>query len=200
MKKFFYSLVLAALMAPAAANATAGYGLPDNIRDGNILHCFNWNFVDIRAELPNIAKAGFKAVQISPVQGNAEFNAEWYYAYMPFDFVFKANGNGSREQLQLLCAEADKYGIAIIADVVANHVNPSTGYRDPWWDSNGRERNNGAIDYSNRYSVTHNNLGNYHDVNSELTEVQTRCKTFIQDLKSLGVKGIRWDAAKHIGL
>ncbi|MBR4722426.1 MAG: hypothetical protein IK053_05150 [Muribaculaceae bacterium] len=200
MKKFFYSLILAALMTPAAANATAGYCLPDNIRDGNILHCFNWNFVDIRSELPNIAKAGFKAIQISPVQGNAEFNAEWYYAYMPYDFVFKANGNGSRDQLQLLCAEANKYGIAIIADVVANHVNPTVGYRDPWWNSNGRERDNGAIDYSNRYSVTHNNLGNYKDVNSELTEVQTRCKTFIQDLKSLGVKGIRWDAAKHIGL
>lgn len=189
-----------ALALSFSATAVEGYGLPENIRDGNILHCFNWNFVDIRNELPNIAKAGFKAVQISPVQGNAEFNAEWYYAYMPYDFVFKANGNGSREQLQLLCSEAEKYGIAIIADVVANHVNPTYGYRDPWWNTNGRERDNGAIDYSNRYSVTHNNLGNYKDVNSELTEVQNRCKAFIQDLKSIGIKGIRWDAAKHIGL
>ena len=199
MKKFFYSILMA-LTLSLSASATEGYGLPANIRDGNILHCFNWNFVDIRSELPNIAKAGFRAIQISPVQGNAEFNAEWYYAYMPYDFVFKANGNGSADQLQLLCAEADKYGIAIIADVVANHVNPTVGYRDPWWNSNGRERDNGPIDYSSRYSITHNNLGNYKDVNSELSEVQQRCKTFIQSLKALGVKGIRWDAAKHIGL
>ena len=176
---------------------------PSDIQQANILHCFDWKFTDIQAELPRIAAAGFGAVQVSPVQGNCGDGAEWFYAYLPYDFKMrddKANGNGTRAQLSALCAEADKYGIKIIVDVVSNHVNPSTLYRDAWWGQGGRERNEGAVNYNSRYSITHGNLGQYKDVNSELPEVQQRIKDFLIDLRSLGVKGIRWDAAKHIGL
>ncbi|MDE6294654.1 MAG: starch-binding protein, partial [Muribaculaceae bacterium] len=201
MRKFLLSMVVAAVsLLPAICPAANSYGIPDKIQDGNILHCFNWTFTDIQKELPNIAAAGFGAVQVSPVQGNCATNAEWFYAYMPYDFIFKANGNGSREQLKSLCSEAAKYGIKIIVDVVANHVNQARGYHDSWWDANGRVRWNGGIDYNNRYSITHNQLGEYGDVNSEAADVQARAKAFIEDLKSLGVAGIRWDAAKHIGL
>ena len=44
------------------------YGLMDNIQDGTILHCFDWKYADIMAELPNIAAAGFTSVQTSPAQ------------------------------------------------------------------------------------------------------------------------------------
>lgn len=199
MKKSFLSTLALAMLSFASAWA-ADYGLPASIQDGNILHCFDWTFNDIKAELPAIAEAGFGAVQVSPVQGNCSTNAEWFYAYMPYDFKFRANGNGSRQQLQALCTEAEKYGIKIIVDVVANHVNQASGYHDPWWDSNGRVRWNGGINYGDRYSITHGQLGQYGDVNSEDAQVQARAKEFVEDLKSLGVKGIRWDAAKHIGL
>lgn len=193
-------MVMAMLVPSLTYAATNSYGIPEKIQDGNILHCFNWTFNDIKNALPDIAEAGFGAIQVSPVQGNALTNAEWFYAYMPYDFKFRANGNGSRAQLQTLCNEAAKYGIKIIVDVVANHVNQASGYHDTWWDSNGRVRWNGGVDYNNRYSITHNQLGEYGDVNSESAEVQARAKEFLQDLKSLGVAGIRWDAAKHIGL
>ena len=192
----FSAMCLALTMSLTAAD----YGLPSAIQDGNILHCFDWTFNDIKTELPNIAAAGFGAVQVSPVQGNCATNAEWFYAYMPYDFKFRANGNGSREQLKSLCAEAETYGIKIIVDVVANHVNQASGYHDRWWDSNGRVRWQGGINYGDRNSITHGQLGGYGDVNSEDAEVQARAKAFVEDLKSLGVKGIRWDAAKHIGL
>ena len=201
MKKQIFSLLAGlALFVPAGATAANSYGIPDVIQEGNILHCFDWTFNDIVTALPSIAEAGFGAIQISPVQGNCATNAEWFYAYMPYDFVFKANGNGSREQLRNLCSKADEYGIKIVVDVVANHVNQAAGYHDTWWDSNGRVRWNGGCDYGNRYSITHNQLGEYGDVNSEDAQVQARAKAFLEDLKSLGVKGIRWDAAKHIGL
>lgn len=200
MLKKLTSLLTIALAFGAPVSAANSYGIPENIQDGNILHCFNWTFYDIKKELPNIAKAGFGAIQVSPVQGNCLTNAEWFYAYMPYDFKFKANGNGSRDQLKSLCEEAATYGIKIVVDVVANHVNQAAGYHDTWWDSNGRVRWNGKVDYNSRYSITHGQLGEYGDVNSEDTQVQARAKAFIEDLKSLGVKGIRWDAAKHIGL
>jgi hypothetical protein len=37
---------------------------------GVILHCFDWKYTDIKAELKNIAEAGFTSIQTSPVQGN----------------------------------------------------------------------------------------------------------------------------------
>lgn len=192
--------VTAMLATTAPVQAANSYGIPANIQDGNILHCFNWSFYDIRQELPAIAEAGFGAIQVSPVQGNCGNNAEWFYAYMPYDFTFKGNGNGNRDQLKLLCQEAETYGIKIIVDVVANHINQAKGFHDTWWDSNGRIRWEGGVNYGNRYSITHGQLGDYGDVNSERADVQQRCKDFLVVLKDLGVKGIRWDAAKHIGL
>lgn len=191
---------LHALFIIAAAGTASAVTMPEDIQQANILHCFNWKFNDIRVELPRIAEAGFGAIQVSPVQGNCATNADWFYAYLPYDFAFVANGNGTRTQLKNLCAEAEKYGIKIIVDVVANHINPKAGFRDAWWEEGDRIRNEGSVNYSSRHSITHGNLGDYQDVNSESAEVQERAKAFIEDLKSLGVKGIRWDAAKHIGL
>ncbi len=183
-----------------STHAENPYGIPENIQDGNIMHCFDWKFTDIIEELPRIAEAGFGSVQVSPVQGNAGENAEWFYAYMPYDFAFMANGNGTREELKQLCDKAEEYGIKVIVDVVANHINSHPSYRNLWWSEGDRERYNGWINYSSRHSITHNQLGDYGDVNSESEEVQQRARAFIEDLKSIGVDGIRWDAAKHIGL
>lgn len=107
---------------------------------------------------------------------------------------------GSADDLKALCEEAATYGIKIIVDVVANHVDKTAGYHDTWWDTNGRVRWYGGINYNDRNSITHNQLGDYGDINSEDAEVIARAKAYVQQLHDLGVKGIRWDAAKHIGL
>lgn len=198
LKKILCAAALAMTVTMGAK--AADYGLPANIQDGNILHCFDWSCTQIQEELDNIAKAGFGAVQLSPMQGNCNTNAEWFYAYMPYDFALKGSGVGTKAQLTSLCAAAHQRGVKVIVDVVANHVNQASGYHDTWWDSNGRVRWNGGINYGNRYSITHGQLGEYGDVNSEDAQVQARAKAFIEDLKSCGVDGIRWDAAKHIGL
>ena len=192
--------VLATFLLIFQVRADNTYGLPENIQEGNILHCFNWTYQQIQDELPNIAKAGFTAVQVSPTQGSCSTGAEWYYAYLPYDLSFVANGTGTKAQLKELCTAAHSYGVKIIVDVVANHVNPASGYHHSWWDANGRVRWGGGIDYSDRNSITHDQLGSYGDVNSEDYEVQQRALSFIYELKGSGVDGIRWDAAKHIGL
>lgn len=183
------------------ASATESYGLPDKIQDGNILHCFDWTMADVKAELPNIAAAGFGAVQLSPLQrGDIRTGSPWHDLYRPYDLAFKPSGMGSAADLMALCEEAGKYGIKVIVDVVANHVDKTAGYHDPWWDSNGRVRWEGGINYGDRRSITHGQLGDYGDINSESAEVTARAKAYVQDLADMGVKGIRWDAAKHIGL
>ena len=71
MKKISTQLLLVLTMLLGMANSLAyadnSYGLKSNIQDGVILHCFDWTLADIKASIPNIAQAGFTAVQTSPV-------------------------------------------------------------------------------------------------------------------------------------
>lgn len=198
-KKFFASLLLAFAALPNAWSAD--YGIPAGIQEGNILHCFNWTMAQVKEELPTIAAAGFGSVQLSPLQrGDVNVGSPWHDLYRPYDLAFKSSGMGSEADLKSLCQEAEKYGIKVIVDVVANHVDKTAGYHDTWWDASGRVRWNGGINYGDRYSITHGQLGDYGDVNSEDAQVIARAKAYVQTLAGCGVKGIRWDAAKHIGL
>ena len=195
--------MLTALLLSGSTGISFGadYGLPAEIQQGNILHCFNWTAQEIKNELPKIAAAGFGSVQISPCQRpDVKTGSPWHDLYRPYDLAFKSSSYCSENDLKELCAEAGKYGIKIIVDVVANHVDKTAGYHDTWWDSSGRVRWNGGINYGDRYSITHGQLGDYGDVNSESADVCARGKAYVETLKSYGVKGIRWDAAKHIGL
>ena len=199
MKKLRLSALALGLLSLTGLSA-ADYGLPSEIQKSNILHCFDWTISDVKASLPNIAAAGFGSVQLSPLQrSDVRTGSPWHDLYRPYDLAFKG-GLGTEAELKSLCEEAAKYGIKIIVDVVANHVDKTSGYHDTWWDSNGRVRWEGGINYGNRNSITHGQLGDYGDINSEDSEVQKRAKSYIQKLADLGVKGIRWDAAKHIGL
>ncbi len=102
------------------ASTQANYGLASKIENGNILHCFNWTLNDIKNELPNIAAAGFTSVQTSPLQPH-NASGTWYWLYQPTDSTI-GNELGDYNALKSLCSEADKYGIKVIVDVVANHL------------------------------------------------------------------------------
>ena len=184
-------------------STSASYGLASKIEDGNILHCFNWTLNDIKNELPNIAAAGFTSVQTSPLQPH-NASGTWYWLYQPTDSTI-GNELGDYNALKSLCSEADKYGIKVIVDVVANHL---AGWNDGRWSDSiaGSWRNSayfhnegGCDNWNNRYDVTHKNIG-MPDLNSENQEVQNKWAQMVEGLKSAGVDGVRWDAAKHIGL
>ncbi len=180
------------------AQTGADYGLAKNIQDGNILHCFNWKYSDIKAELKNIAAAGFTSVQTSPAQPAA--GGEWYWLYQPYSFNVGNGPLGSKADLQSLCQEADKYGVKVIVDVVANHLNGEThrvqsDLQDgQYWHNHG-----GVSNWADRYQVTHGEIG-MRDLNSEHSYVQKVVANYIKELEGIGVDGIRWDAAKHISL
>lgn len=191
---------MGALSLTASATPSEEYGLVDNIQDGVILHCFDWKYSDITDSLQQIAKAGFSAVQTSPVQPAAG-TGPWYWLYQPLSFTVAENGDlGTRAELQELCEKAEEFGIKVIVDVVANHLaGDHTNIQedlvaDEYWHDDGDN-----INYKNRYSITHGALG-MPDLNSENAYVQQVVADFVDDLKSLGVDGVRWDAAKHIGL
>lgn len=219
--KTVLSCLLAAFMTAASlgtAAAESENSLPETIQQGTVLHCFVWQFEDIRKELPRIAEAGFKAVQTSPFQLSF-YGGEWSIYYSPFGFSLNdESALGTKEDLKALCEEADKYGIEVIVDVVANHLAPfrefwngEYGYGEyledyekfdkkyldeKYWHNHGNIRS-----YYKRSEVTLGDMDRYlPDLNTENAEVQNDVKKMIAEYRELGVDGFRWDAAKHIAL
>lgn len=185
---------------PESVEASASdYGLASNIQDGVILHCFNWKYNDIKSELANIAAAGFTSVQTSPAQVGASSGA-WYWLYQPLGFYIGTNDLGTKDELKALCQEAENYGINVIVDVVANHLagNHSNIQNDlkagQYWHTYGTVSN-----WADRYQVTYGEIG-MPDLASENKYVQQVVANYVNELKNIGVDGIRWDAAKHIQL
>ena len=200
MKKTInYGLLMLVMLFSMASNIFADnkYGLKDNIQDGVILHCFDWTLADIQAEIPNIAKAGFTAVQTSPVHERAGKGSVWYDVYRPYDFKI-GNGLGTEADLKALCAEAHKYGVKVIVDVVANHTDYGN-VAERLLDLSLYHQLGHGIDWHNRNDVTHGEIG-MKDLDTNNPTVQAIIKQYIQDLKACGVDGVRWDAIKHIGL
>ena len=180
-------------------SAASDYGLLDNIQDGNILHCFCWKYDDITAMLPEIAEAGFTSIQTSPAQATAGTGAWWWF-YQPLGFYIGSNAMGNKDSLRRLCSEADKYGIKVIADVVANHLAGDHGsIQDDLKDGRYWHWDDYNADDGDRYRVTHGKIG-MPDLKTEESHVQQCVARYIQELKSVGIDGIRFDAAKHIGL
>ena len=200
MKKTInYGLLMLVMLFTMASNIFADnkYGLKDNIQDGVILHCFDWTLADIQEEIPNIAKAGFTAVQTSPVHERAGKGSVWYDVYRPYDFKI-GNGLGTEADLKALCAKAHEYGVKVIVDVVANHTDYSNVAARLLNLSLYHQLGHG-IDWNNRNDVTHGEIG-MKDLDTNNPTVQAIIKQYIQDLKACGVDGVRWDAIKHIGL
>ena len=211
------ALILAATLGLGAgasaqtATAERPY-LPAKIQEGVILHCFVWPLQDIIAELPNIAASGFCAVQISPMQAPNIAGQPWYYTYGPCDYRFYDSVLCTREDLRELCTKADEYGIKIIMDIAANHLvaeNPNDPWpapdqhTNPWWfEEEGRcirVDEQGHVGWDSRWSFTHQNIFG-HEVKTDRADVQQRMIEYLDDLYSLGVRGVRWDSCKHIGV
>lgn len=200
MKKTInYGLLMLVMLFTMASNIFADnkYGLKDNIQDGVILHCFDWTLADIQEEIPNIAKAGFTAVQTSPVHERAGKGSVWYDVYRPYDFKI-GNGLGTEADLKALCAKAHEYGVKVIVDVVANHTDYGN-VADRLKDQGLYHKPFDVGNWHDRHQVTFGKIGMW-DLDTNNPTVQAIIKQYIQDLKACGVDGIRWDAIKHIGL
>lgn len=200
MKKAInYGLLMLVMLFTMASNIFADnkYGLKDNIQDGVILHCFDWTLADIQEEIPNIAKAGFTAVQTSPVHERAGKGSVWYDVYRPYDFKI-GNGLGTEADLKALCAKAHEYGVKVIVDVVANHTDYGN-VADRLKDEGLYHQPFDVGNWHDRHQVTFGKIGMW-DLDTNNPTVQAIIKQYIQDLKACGVDGVRWDAIKHIGL
>ena len=209
--------VYAANGSKADASAEAQYGLKSNIQDGVILHCWDWSFNNIKANMAEIAKAGYSAVQTSPIQQAKEgtkggSNSHWWVLYQPANFSIDNSGNsalGTKAEFQAMVEEAHKYGVKVVVDIVANHTANQTGYDiasnvDPDIKNNASQTYHPEgfkdINYDDRYSITHGSMGGLPDLNTENSIVQGKVLGLLKECIDCGADGFRFDAAKHISV
>ena len=200
------------------AETSVDYGLVDNVQYGQILHCWNWSFDNIRKNIPLIASQGFTAIQTSPIQSSKEStreswssvaNSAWVY-YQPISFNIEQNSwnaLGTKNEFEAMCKEAHKYGVKVIVDTVFNHMAndstentinpqiPSDLKDDPgcWYNVTWNTSN-----WEDRYDVTHNCLSGFPDLNTSNSKVQNYAIGFLKECIDAGADGFRFDAVKHI--
>lgn len=219
-----YHLIPVALAAMLAVPATAKDRVthnPDATNTETILHAWSWSFPEIANNMRRIAESGYTMVQTSPVQhcyspegsGKKIFDdnvteGNWYYYYQPTDWKIGNNIVGSRDQMKQMMDSAARYNIKVIVDVLPNHTAfdvdavsedfyKAVGGRDKMFHSQGLLP---VKDYNDRMQCTLWGSGALPDVNTENPDFQKYYMEFVNDLLSLGVRGFRYDTAKHIGV
>ena len=229
--------------------ATTDYGLAQTSQEGVILHCWNWSYNNIKKYMKDIAAAGYTSVQTSPVQqpkdyywegvahgnvgipnGTGGEDGNWWKAYQPVTFNICDNGHtwyGTKAEFKAMCAEAEKYGIKVIVDIVANHMGNIQGYKiasksDPiekqqkavmdditpqvgeFWEpemltdpSYWHISTSWTHSSDGRFDVTQGNMG-MPDLNTGDSKVQNMVLGLLKECIDCGADGFRFDAAKHI--
>ena len=205
--------------ATAAAQSTAdSASRTAKIADGAILQAFSWDFNTIRESIPDIAAAGFTAVQTSPINaclegegGGMELygDGKWYYHYQPTDFKIGNYQLGSRDEFKALCDTAHQYGVSVLVDVIANHTTPQLDkVAQDLIDAGGgsfdtlfhQHNDKDIMDYGDRLQCTTAKMGGLPDINTERPSFQAYFFNFLNDCIDCGADGFRFDTAKHIGL
>ena len=199
--------------AETSDNSTSAknYHLAPKIHDGAILHAWCWSFKTIKEQLPQIAEAGFTSVQTSPINqckvgenGGMQLNGrgKWYYHYQPTLYTIGNYQLGTLDEFRDMCSEADKYGIKIIVDVVANHCSGDYSAISPQIKNipNAFHPTLEINSWSKRYQVTQGKLSGLWDLNTANPSIQTMIKNYLNDCLEAGADGFRYDAAKHIEL
>lgn len=218
MKKILLLITLTTIMWQGV-NAQQNTSPRSN--DEVILHAWCWSFNTIREHMADIAEAGYSIVQTSPAQhcvtevsrdkggGNQLFGrGRWYYQYQPTDWKIGNYQMGTRDDLIALCKEANKYGVRVIVDVLPNHTAINDCQVEPDLDAAVGEHDNlyhaagftEIKDYNDRMQCTTGQMGGLPDVNTENPDFQHYYMLYVNDLIACGVRGFRYDTAKHIGL
>lgn len=177
----------------------------NNYQYGPILHAFDWSFNTIRNELSNIAAAGYKSIQVSPVQGTKETSTDptkWWLLYQPTNESIGNIQLGSLDDFKSLCSEAKNYGISIIVDVVMNHMagtgdSLSSDVDYSFKNSNYYHKDGQCTNWNDRHDITQKGIG-MPDLNTQNPEVQNKAIAFLNQCVDAGAGGFRFDAAKHI--
>ncbi len=218
---FTFAAGAAEVGSEADAVVASEPNLQTNPQNGVILHAFNWSYNTIKDNLPAIKEAGYSTVQTSPVQQPKDYGAstmvanEWWKPYQPVSHqIAQKSWFGTKADLTALCAEADKYGIKIICDIVANHVGNENKvesavstqvqtyqpniYSATVSGSQYYHNVSGSVSDGDVRQCVQGHLSACPDLNTANTTVQNNIINLLKSCIDCGVDGFRFDGAKHI--
>ncbi|QRV93383.1 alpha-amylase [Ceratobasidium sp. AG-Ba] len=211
---------LAVLAASAnAGNCTQSKGpgrmhrRSPNTANKVVVQMFGWNWKSIAAECEStLGPNGVGFAQVNPAQEHVSGD-QWWVDYQAVSYQLQSK-RGSRADFAEMIGRCNKAGVKIIADTILNHmagVESGTGtagtnfkhYEYPglygWNDFHHCGTPSDDInDWNNPWNFQTCELSNLADLNTGSSDVQKKLVGHVNDLLSLGVSGLRIDAAKHI--
>ncbi|WP_260458833.1 carbohydrate-binding module family 20 domain-containing protein [Actinotalea ferrariae] len=201
------ALTLATLLPTSTAPAAAE---PAGSEDVTAV-LFQWTWTSVAQECTDVlGPAGYGWVQVSPPQEHVR-GSQWWTSYQPVSYRIESK-LGTRAEFAAMVQTCRDAGVDVIADVVINHMSGKseggTGFAGSSFQHyvypgiyQGQDFNDCRRDiasYGDRWEVQHCNLVNLADLRTGSDYVRGRIAGYLNDLISLGVRGFRVDAAKHI--
>ncbi|KAF8323583.1 glycoside hydrolase family 13 protein [Cantharellus anzutake] len=177
-----------------------------------IASLFQWNWVSVQNECSFLAEQGYGYVQVSPTQEHIAGDS-WWTDYQAVSYTLQSK-RGSLDQLTQMVNVCTGLGVGVIVDVVVNHmtgIDGGTGVAshtfshynypgtyDPTDFHYCGTPNNTIEDWNSETQIETCQLANLADLNTESEKVRTTLAAHLNNLLSIGVAGLRIDAAKHI--
>lgn len=179
-----------------------------------IAQMFEWTWDSVAAEcIGFLGPVGYGFVQVSPAQEHVQ-GPEWWTDYQPVSYILTSK-RGTREQYENMVRTCHAAGVGVIADTLWNHMTAQDSgkgvagsdfthydypsiYQDRDFHHCGLEPNDTIVDYDDKVEVWTCELGGLADLATETDYVRGRLAEYTNDLISLGVDGLRLDAAKHM--
>ena len=174
---------------------------------------FMWPWNSIADECEFLGEAGIDWVLTSPPQEHIS-GAAWWTVYQPVSYQIEGR-LGSREEFAQMVETCKTHGVGIVADAVINHMTgqqsgtgsagteftkyeyPGLYTREDFHNCN-LTPNDQIENYRDLAQVQTCELLGLSDLDTGSERVQQTILGYLNDLVSLGVIGIRIDAAKHI--
>ncbi|MFT4937452.1 MAG: alpha-amylase [Paraglaciecola sp.] len=171
------------------------------------VHLFEWSWQDIATECENfLGPKGYSAVQVSPPNEHIS-TSQWWARYQPVSYLLESRG-GNRAEFIDMVQRCDAVGVDIYVDAIINHMAAGSGTGSAGSTFGGKQfpqfspqdfHTSCAInDYGDRYQVQNCELVGLADLATDSSYVQNTVAAFMNDLTSIGVKGFRLDASKHM--
>lgn len=205
----------------SGGDASGGGGelpaLEHDTESGVFVHLFEWPWADIARECETfLGPRGFSAVQVSPPSEHAVLANSaypWWQRYQTVSYALESR-SGTRAQFVDMVARCREAGVGIYVDAVLNHMTGQrsgvgsagtqyTKYAHPGLyepsDFHTPACQIQGADYTESAErVQRCELVGLADLDTESESVQQKLAGYLSDLLSVGVRGFRIDAAKHM--
>jgi alpha-amylase len=204
-------LTLAGLAMTSAATPAAAV---PNSNKTTAVNLFQWTWNSIARECTDtLGPAGYGWVQTSPPNEHAQVGGQWWTSYQPVSYRIESK-LGTRAEYKAMIDTCRAAGVQVSTDIVINHMSGQKGgtgwagtvfseerYPGPAGAYSPQDFHSCHTDISNygdRYQVQNCRLVALQDLDTGSEYVRQEIADFLNDLISLGVRGFRVDAAKHI--